>query len=278
MSVIVMGYRNAATIVSAVSSVIDQLEPRVEVVVVTSGPESGAAAVRAAFPDVHVVESLDRLQPGGARNLGVRSSTGDVVAFLAADCIAAPGWLRGRLRAHGAGYRAVASAVSCAAPRTPWAVAAWLIGYANRLPGYPAGAVDRRSARRHSLSIDRALLELCGGYDESVQIGEDTIVADRVLGRGETIQFEPAVCIAHHGPRGPWGLIADEFARGRRLRTHQRSSGTIEPRWSLWRRAIVKIRHSLESGWRYGGIGPAFVVGASPFVVVGVVAQLLGAR
>ena len=278
MSVVVMGYRNERTIVAAVASVVAQVEPGVDVVVVTSGPESGAAAVRASFPSVMVVESNARMMPGAARNRGVDCSTGEVIAFLAADCIAIPGWVRGRRDAHAAGSRTVASAVVCAAPRTPWAVASWLIGYANRLPGYPAGPVDRRSARRHSLSIDRTLLRAVGGYDESLRVGEDTRVADLVFDRGVEIYFQPGISIAHCGPRSPFHLVVDEFRRGRRLREHQRSSGTIEPTWSLWGRAFIKIRHSVASGWRYGGVARAHIVVAAPFVVVGVVAQLLGAR
>ena len=52
-----------------------------------------AAAVRHRYPTQRVVESTERLLPGGARNVGIANTDGTFVAFLAADCIAEPGWI-----------------------------------------------------------------------------------------------------------------------------------------------------------------------------------------
>lgn len=277
MSVVVMGYRNASTIVDAVRSVVEQIEPGVDVVVVTSGPEHGTDAVRAACPEVAIHAVSDRLMPGGARNRGLAASAGEVVAFLAADCLAMPGWVSGRRQAHAAGRRVVAGSVIGAGRRTPWAVASWLIGYSNRLPGLPSEYVGPESARRHSLSIDRALLVELGGFNEHVRLGEDTALADAILERGIPIWFEASVRLAHRGPDGPVRLLRDEFRRGRRLRDHQRATGSVKREWSVPRRAWAKTRYSLAQGRRFGQVPLPLLAVAAPFLAAAVVCQLLGA-
>src|SRR5688572_16592737 len=97
MSVVVMGYNNAATIASAIESLLGQVSPaQLEIVVVTSGADPSAAIVRSRFPEVRLIDSHERLMPGGARNAGLESSAGENLAFLAADCIAMPGWVERR--------------------------------------------------------------------------------------------------------------------------------------------------------------------------------------
>lgn len=277
MSVVVMGYRNASTIVDAVRSVVDQIEPGVDLVVVASGPEDGVDAVRTAFPKVAIVKVTERLMPGGTRNRGVAESTGSVVAFLAADCLAMPGWVRGRREAHAAGRPVVAGSVVCAGRATPWGVASWLIGYSNRLPGLPSENVGAGSARRHSLSVDRVLLAEMGGFDEDLRVGEDTILADLLLQRGIPIWFEASVQLAHRGPGGPIRLVRDEFRRGRRLRDHFRATGAVDLEWSVARRTWVKSRYSLAQGWRFGQVSRPLLVASAPFVVSAILCQLLGA-
>ena len=91
-----------ASAVDAVRSLLEQ-DPPVEVVVVNSGGGDMAARLREAGLDVPVVEREERLFAGAVRNLGIAATRAPYVGFLAADCRAAPGWSRHRLRAHRAG-------------------------------------------------------------------------------------------------------------------------------------------------------------------------------
>ena len=278
LTVVVMGYRNRGTIVDAVRSVLQQESPTpFEVVVVTSGGDGSADAVRAHFPDVAVLDSSQRLLPGGARNAGVAAAKGDVIAFLAADCRAEPGWISSRLAAHRAGHVAVASAVTNGGAHTPSGWASHYLQYAWRSPSRPAGPVSYPDARVYGISFDRALLARLGPFDDALPAGEDALVS-RCLGEeGIPVWYEPAVRTAHIGSAGFRHMLADLYRRGQ-LRTKIRSSweGTPSRKRALWM-AVRRWRMLLLSAtvmmWRSGPhtrarllLFPWLAVGAAAFV------------
>lgn len=213
-----MGYRNEATIIAAVASVLDQRSPEpFEVFVVTSGGDGSAGRVRAAFADdevAQVVDAPDRLLPGGARNAGVAVAKGEHVAFLAADCIAEPGWVAARLAAHRAGHAVVAGAMTVAPPHGPSARASHLTLFCRRLPGRAAGVVAHPDPAAHGLSFARDVLDRLGPFDEARRIGEDTEAARALAESGVEVWFEPAVRTAHRGPGSFGALVADQRRRG----------------------------------------------------------------
>ena len=63
-----------------------------EIFVVDNGSAELPVTVCAAHPGVRLLRE-DHPGPGPARNLGATASTGDVLAFTDADCIADPNWL-----------------------------------------------------------------------------------------------------------------------------------------------------------------------------------------
>lgn len=215
LTVVVMGYRNQETIGEALTSLVEQDSPEpFEVVVVTSGGDRSAAVACETVPEIQVVDSPTRLMPGGARNAGVSIARGEIVAFLAADCLAEPGWVAARLRAHRAGHPVVAGAMTAAAPAGASASASHVALFCHRLPGRPAGEVGHPDAAAHGLSFDRAVLERLGPFDPELRVGEDTEVAQRLGAMGVPIWFEPAVRTAHRGPTSFTAMVRDHHRRG----------------------------------------------------------------
>ena len=281
ITVVVMGYRNEATIVAAVTSVLGQetTDP-VEVVVVTSGGDGSAALVRSAFPELALVESASRLLPGGARNAGVAAGRGDIVAFLAADCLAEPGWVQARLAAHRAGHPVVAGAMTSAPPHRPSAVASHLALYCHRLPGRPAGPVHPTDPAAHGLSYDRPVLDRLGPFDPHVLVGEDTAAARRLGELGVPIWFEPRVRTAHRGPTGTRAMLAHHHRRGR---VAARAAGPPARRESRLRTAMalpaataVISAHTAAAAWRNGRGERTRLVVTLPWLVAAVAASLAG--
>jgi glycosyltransferase involved in cell wall biosynthesis len=90
---VIIPCRNAERIVGdAVKSALAQTEPPCEVIVVddASTDRSGRVA-RAA--GARVLTNACRRNAGGARNAGIEVASGEVLAFLDADVVAAPDWL-----------------------------------------------------------------------------------------------------------------------------------------------------------------------------------------
>ena len=63
-----------------------------EVIVVDNGSTTMPEAVVARHPGVRLARETTQ-GPGPARNHGVALSSGDLLAFLDADCVADPGWI-----------------------------------------------------------------------------------------------------------------------------------------------------------------------------------------
>ena len=279
-----MAYRNEQTILGAVGSILAQEIPEpIEVIVVTSGGDGTAKLVRESFPEVTLVESSVRLFPGAARNAGLAAASGDVVAFLAADCRAEPGWLARRLASHRAGHPAVASAITHAGPRRPWAWASYYVQYSGRLPGRPEGGVSPPDPAVHSLSFDRVLLETIGPFDGSVLIGEDTDAAHRLADLGIPIWFDPAIRTAHLSPRSLVSMLRDQFRRGgARHRLLIRTRGPSPSRsfaWIVASSAVVFVRRTrwtIDTCWRYGRGERWRVLLSLPFIVAARFAGAMG--
>jgi GT2 family glycosyltransferase len=274
IAVVVMAYRNEATVASAVGSVLDQRPAPDEVVLVTSGGDRAAAVVGDRYPEVAVIESSERLMPGAARNLGVQATHSDVVAFLAADCRADPGWVEHRLRAHGAGHPVVASAM--VVPAGTVAFASYLTKFAHRLPTRPAGRLHWPDAGAHGTSYDRAVLERLGGFDEQRRTAEDSEALGRLHALGVPLHYEPAIRTHHDEPRRLAALVRDQARRGR---DHQRSTRAIAPHrrpsraFVVWGRTAQAV---LRAGWRHGRSLRHRLVLAAPAVAAATLAQVVG--
>ncbi|HEX2253785.1 MAG TPA: glycosyltransferase, partial [Thermoanaerobaculia bacterium] len=220
LACVVLSLGNEPGLVDAVRSLLAQGheagENGLELVVVNSGGGGAAAALaragigRSGTP-VRVVERSERLFAGAARNLGIAATTAPFVAFLAADCVAAPGWVAARLRRHRGGAAAVASALLHTAPRNPVAWAAHVALYSRRMPGVPAS-----ERLLYGVSYARELFHRFGPFPEDLRAGEDTVFHQRLAAAAVAIEWAPEVCTRHRNPRRLAPLLADQYRRGAR--------------------------------------------------------------
>ena len=227
LAAVVLAHGAAPTLREAVDSLRRQ-EPRPEIVVV----HSGGPAPRVP-QDVALVHSPALLLPGGARNRGVAASTAPHVAFLAADCVALPGWAAGRLREHRAGAGAVADVLERPAARPERA--AWVLLHRRRTALTP---VERRLPL--GLSYERGLLEAAGPFEEGLRQGEDTALNARLPALGATVAYPTDVRILHRYPRTARAVVADARARGARRVAAERAIGGAGPA-SIARGALAAV-------------------------------------
>ena len=226
LSVVVFSFRDEETVLAAVDSLREQDEG-IEIVVSHSGGGRTSDLLRAR-PDVRVLASDARLLPGAARNAGVAAAAGEHVAFLAADCLAAPGWVANRMRRHREGADAVASAVLPLVDSLP-SRAVWLTEHSARLP------TERpRVGALHGMSFARPLLERVGPFREDMVTGEDTLVTDAVRAAGARIAWAPEVVSLHRYPTTVRAAAADAFRRGVRRTEDRADLGFTRPGLLVW--------------------------------------------
>lgn len=268
LAVVVLAVGCPPTLPAAVASLLAQ-EPRPEVCVVSSGAGTPPGARDTIAPlGVRVIETEQVLLPGAARNLGIAHTRAPIVAFLAADCIAQPGWVAARLAAHEAGARAVASALVDATPSSVVARAAHVVTFGWRLPGIPA-----RRAGRYGVSYDRALLAEAGGFREDLRTSEDTELNERL---GVSIAWDPRVHTAHRGPTTAGALWQDQTSRGR----HIASAWTRLRGWGRLRTAASEVRSMprvIHAAWSATPHAErAALVTSMPWLAVALTARLTG--
>ena len=266
----VLSLRAERGLVAAVRSLLDQREP-LELVVVNSGGGEARRKLIAAGIDVRVIEVPERLLPGAARNLAIEATRAPYVSFLAADCVALPGWVAGRLREHRRGALAVAGTMANAHPRSLSARAAYLLLHNRRMPETPP---DMRLL--YSLSYERAVFERHGWFREDLRAGEDSEFNAR-LEPGAEIAWAPDVRAAHRNPRNPVALVRDQYRRGGRRISIERIDG-VGHRSNVIRGAQLNVGWSLDQARRVADpVERRRLLRARPLIVAGSLAYRAGA-
>jgi glycosyltransferase involved in cell wall biosynthesis len=245
LACIVISYRDQPGVVDAVRSLVNQSEP-VEVLVVNSGGGDPGARLAAAGISVPVRNHRERLFPGAARNDGIAATSAPLVSFLAADCVAEPGWAGARLRMHRDGADAVSGAINNATPASRSACASHLLLHHRRMPGALPG-----ERLLFSLSYRRSVLERLGGFRCDLRQSEDTELNGRL--DGARVVWGVGVVAAHAYPSTPLELARDQFRRGLRHARRQRLDfgRSVAPRLAFTRaREAVAHTRSFSEGRR----------------------------
>jgi GT2 family glycosyltransferase len=240
-TVVVLACDAAATIRRCLSSLANQVgvEP-FEAVVVWSGDATTQRIVTEEFPSAVTVGRCEPLPTGAGRNLGIRHSSGEVVAFLAADCEVAQDWLARRLAAHREGYPCVGGAVVC--PRTAGAVAR--AGHLLEYNAFPAGRPREvvRGQPLYNLSYRRELFDQFGLYEESLACGEDTAFNWQLARAGVPALFEPGIRLYHESDAGIADFLRHQAWHGAwfgLMCRSQETPGFAGPRLRRLRRMLV---------------------------------------
>lgn len=95
ISVVICAYTEDrwAPLLAAVESVQAQTLPAREIIVVIDHNPHLLARVRARYPQITTIENGAQQGLSGARNCGITAASGEIIAFLDDDAVAAPDWL-----------------------------------------------------------------------------------------------------------------------------------------------------------------------------------------
>ncbi len=213
IAVVVLGLGAPPELAKAVASLLAQ-DGACEIVVVNTGGGAPEVVLAAYLGRIRVIAVDAPLRVGAARNIGIDASRAPLIAFLAADCLAAPGWISGRLARHRAGAAMVSTPVLPMPGAGLVAQAASLLKYWVRNPATPDADISH-----FGRSYARWIFDEVGYFPPGLRVSEDgalNLVADRLA--QPVWAREVGTC--HHDPEGIWALLADHRARGRRRADH----------------------------------------------------------
>ena len=194
---VIIPCRNGERVVGeAVRSALAQSEPPLEVLVVDDASADGTSeAARSA--GARVLRTEARRNAGGARNIGIEASSGDVLAFLDADVSAPPDWLARVAAALERHPDAVAVGGSVRSGRPGrWGDLDLYLNHSEWIGGSPSfkgliptlGIAYRREAVGHVRFVE-------------TNLGEDASFGAAVLERGGRLWYDPGIVMTHRHER-----------------------------------------------------------------------------
>ena len=196
VSVVVAAYNGAATIDECLTGIARLNYPDFELIVIDDGSND-------ATPEIikqHGVNSI-RVPNGGlsrARNLGIESANGEIIAFIDSDASPAPDWLY---------YLVTAleeqNGAAVGGPNVPPPGAGFVAECVDCSPGNPTHVLLNDDHAEHIPGCNMAyrksaLLEI-GMFDPTHRAaGDDVDVCWKLLVRGHKIAFSPSAVVFHH--------------------------------------------------------------------------------
>ena len=198
VSVIIPTYNRGRVVGEAVDSVLAQAYSNYELIVVDDGSTDNTASILKAYGRrIHVLRQQNR-GVSAARNTGIRSAAGDLIAFLDSDDL----WLPSKLGHQVAFFQQHPDAVACQTEET------WIRNGVRVNPGKrhrkPSGMIFEPSLELCLVSpsavmIRRSLFDRVGLFDESLPACEDYDLWLRISCRFPVYRMPAALIIKRGG-------------------------------------------------------------------------------
>jgi glycosyltransferase involved in cell wall biosynthesis len=166
-SLIVPVHNGSRWLGAALRSAVEQSRPPDEIVVVDDGSTDDSAQIAEGVPGTIVIRQ-GNVGPAAARNRGVASSSGDLIAFLDADDLLPRDKLRTQIS-----YLSDHPEIGCVLGRQVLTVEPGVT-----LPAWASGgdldAIARGQIPPASIVLHRCVWDAVGPFDTALRVGEDT--------------------------------------------------------------------------------------------------------
>ncbi len=199
-----------------------------EIIVVDNGSRKLPNDICARHPKVTLL-SQPVPGPGPARNLGVASARGDILAFIDADCVADPNWLatidRHFTEAPDATVLGGDVRILHQDPRRPTLLEAYESVFAFRMKKY---IQEKGFTGGGNLAVRAWVFRKVGPF-LGINIAEDTEWGQRASAMGYRVRYEPDM-IVYHPARRTFAELTEKWDRHI---SHDLREIQSTPRWRL---------------------------------------------
>ena len=187
-------YNKRALLESAIGSIVAAAEAHgaTDIRLVDNGSTDGSfELLNARFGDKLTVLRLSEGSIGAVRNFGARLGAADIISFIDCDCLVPMNFFTileevfDRTGAAAAGRRIVLP------PNPTWVEATWDHMHQDGLDG------ERTWINSANLAVRRRVFEAVGGFDETLETGEDAELCQRIRSAGGRIIQDQRLSVAH---------------------------------------------------------------------------------
>jgi len=212
VSVVVCSYNGGHTLDQCLRSLLALDYPDYEVIVVDDGSTDDTRKVLARLPTVLAVHQPNR-GLSAARNVGLQTATGSIIAYTDSDCFADRDWL-----AHLVDQLQRSGAVAVGGPNlTP--EDGWLAACVATAPGQPTHVLESDQVAEHipgcNMAFRREALEVINGFDPQYRkAGDDVDICWRLQHEGYWITFAPGAFVWHHRRQTPRTYLRQQAGYG----------------------------------------------------------------
>ena len=174
ISVVVPVYNGERVIGPCIESLLAMDYPRdaIEIIIVDNASTDGTAAIIGQYPVTKVSERT--LGAAAARNAGIRTASGEIVAFTDADCVVDIRWARCIEESFEAPFVDAVMGFAGGINDTPFAELeqrrwedSWYRREAGRI------SLRRKAFDTRNCAVRKRVLEACGGFDATFLSCED---------------------------------------------------------------------------------------------------------
>lgn len=196
ISVVVCTYNGARTLETCLKG-LERIEyPDFEVIVVIDGSTDHSAEIVSRYKVRTIVTENRGLS--SARNTGLASATGEIVAYIDDDAYPDPHWLT-----YLASMFMTSSHAGVGGPNIPPVDVGPMAECIVNAPGGPAHVLLMDLLAEHipgcNMAFRKECLEAVGGFDTQFRVaGDDVDLCWRIQERGWTIGFSPAAMVWHY--------------------------------------------------------------------------------
>lgn len=207
VAVIIPHYNDVVRLQRCLEALVPQCDETIEIVVSDNNSTVFLGNVKAAFPSVRFVVQT-QAGAGPARNLGVAETTAPWLAFIDADCIAAPDWLDVARRIVRDG-QVIGGRVDVFAETPPPMTGAEAFEYVF---AFKTRAYLKRDNFLASASLvtSRTVFDTVGGF--RADVSEDKDWSQRAAQAGVTLAYIDDFAVSHPS-RQDWAALCRKWRR-----------------------------------------------------------------